>query len=285
VKAQLLDLGVAATWNDNNEYEVTNPGALAHGFGAPFPAHEMKPLQTMLMLRASTEAQREHAPDRAPFLISRAGAAGMQRYAQTWSGDNFTAWASLKWNIHMGLGLALSGVSNIGHDVGGFAGPAPDAELFVRWVGFGVFMPRFSIHSWNADGSVNAPWMHPEVVGDVRALMGLRTRLIPYLSALLGRYRDRYEPVIRPVFHDFPDDPQAWDETDDFLLGEALLVAPVVEPGVTTRAVRLPLGASWRDGWTGEVFTGGQVVTRPAPYDQPPFFVRIDVDYVGPGAD
>lgn len=284
VKAQLLDLGVAATWNDNNEFEITNPRALAHGFGTPFPAQEMKPLQTMLMLRASAEAQREHAPDQPPFLVSRAGAAGMQRYAQTWSGDNHTAWASLKWNIRMGLGLALSGVSNIGHDVGGFAGPAPDAELFARWVGFGVFMPRFSIHSWNEDGSVNAPWMHPEVLAEVRALMGLRTRLTPYISRLLARYRDQYEPVIRPIFHDFPEDPQAWDETDDFLLGDAVLVAPVVEPGAETRAVRLPRGADWRDGWTGQRMEGGATVVRPAPFDQPPFFVRVGADYEGPGA-
>ena len=274
VKAQLLSFGIAATWNDNNEYEVNNPSALAHGFGAPFPAREMKPLQTLLMLRASRRAQIEHAPDTPPFLISRAGFAGMQRYAQTWSGDNRTSWETLKWNIPMGLGLALSGVSSIGHDVGGFAGPKPDAELFARWVGLGVFLPRFSIHSWNDDGSVNEPWMHPEVRDDVRALMRLRQRLIPYLSALLQRYRDAYEPVMRPLFHDFPDDAEAWTETDDFLLGDAVLVAPITEPGVTTRRVRLPAGADWRDAWTGEVSPGGATLDRPAPYAQPPFFIR-----------
>ena len=274
VKTQLLDLGVAATWNDNNEYEVRNPSALAHGFGAPFPAQEMKPLQTLLMLRASRDAQREHAPDRPAFLVTRAGGAGMQRYAQTWSGDNRTSWETLQWNIPMGLGLALCGVSNIGHDVGGFAGPAPDPELFVRWVGFGVFMPRFSIHSWNDDGSVNAPWMHPEVTSDVRALMALRTRLTPYLSSLLTRYRSQYEPVIRPLFYDFPGDPQAWDEEECFMLGDAMLVAPVLVSGAATRTLRLPTGADWRCGWTSEAFLGGQSVTRPAPYDRPPFFIR-----------
>jgi alpha-glucosidase len=245
VKAQLLEVGITATWNDNNEFEVTNPRALAHGFGAPFPAREMKPLQTLLMLRASRRAQVEHAPDVPPFLISRAGFAGMQRYAQTWSGDNATSWETLKWNIPMGLGLSLSGVSSFGHDMGGFAGPRPDAELFARWVGLGVFLPRFAIHSWNDDGSVNEPWMHPEVLDDVRALMRLRERLAPYLGALLLRYREAYEPVMRPLFHDFPDDPEAWAETDDFLLGDAVLVCPVISPGVTRREVRLPLGAVW----------------------------------------
>ena len=86
----------------------------------------------------------------------------MHRYAQTWSGDNSTSWETLKYNLKMGLGLALSGVSNTGHDIGGFSGPAPDPELLVRWVQFGVFMPRFCIHSWNDDGSANEPWMHPQ---------------------------------------------------------------------------------------------------------------------------
>jgi alpha-glucosidase len=274
VTAQLLELGVAATWNDNNEYEVTNPAAQAHGFGRPYPAQAMKPLQTLLMLRASRDAQRAYAPDEPPFLISRSGAAGMQRYAQTWSGDNYTSWASLKWNIPMGLGLALSGVSNIGHDIGGFAGPRPDPELFARWVGCGVFMPRFSIHSWNDDGTVNEAWMHEEVLDDVRKLMALRTRLTPYLSKLLARYRSDYEPVLRPTFYDFPNDPTCWAPTDDFMLGDGLLVAPVVDPGMTIRNVRLPSGADWRCGWTCDVFAGGQTVERPAPYAEPPFFVR-----------
>lgn len=276
VKASLLDLGIAATWNDNNEYEVTQPGALARGFGDPFPAIEMKPLQTLLMLRASREAQLEHAPDQLPFLISRAGFAGMQRYAQTWSGDNYTSWRTLKWNIPMGLGLALSGVSNTGHDVGGFSGPRPDPELFARWVGLGIFLPRFSIHSWNDDGSVNAPWLHPEVLDDVRTLMDLRGRLTPYLATLLARHRDNYEPVMRPVFYDFPDDPGAWGETDDFMLGDAVLVCPVVVPGATARQLRLPVGARWRQAWTGEVFDGGARTTVPAPFDRPPFFLRLE---------
>jgi len=276
VTARLLDLGVAATWNDNNEYEVTNPRAMAHGFGAGFPAQQMKPLQTLLMMRASRDAQREHAPDVIPFLVSRAGAAGMQRYAQTWSGDNHTSWKSLKWNIQMGLGLALSGVSNTGHDVGGFSGPRPDAELFVRWVGFGVFMPRFSIHSWNDDGTVNEPWMYPEVLTKVRRLMRLRQRLTPYLAAVLAHYRQVYEPAIRPLFYDFPDDEAAWAPSDDFMLGDALLVAPVVEPDVITRDVRLPRGADWVCGWTGARYAGGQIVVCPAAPDQPPCFIRLD---------
>jgi alpha-glucosidase len=274
VTATLLDQGLTATWNDNNEFEIASPKALAHGSGDPRPAWEAKPLHTLLMLRASRQAQAEHAPDRRPFLVSRAGAVGMHRYVQTWSGDNATSWETLKYNLKMGLGLALSGISNTGHDIGGFSGPAPDAELFVRWVQFGVFMPRFSIHSWNDDGTVNEPWMHPQATPFVRDLIKFRYRLIPYLYDLLWRYHRDFQPVVRPTFYDFPDDAEAWAEGDEMMVGPALLAAPVVEAGQTERALRLPAGAEWIDVWTGERFAGGTRVTRPAPWDRPPLFGR-----------
>jgi alpha-glucosidase len=274
VTETLLAKGMAATWNDNNEYEIWSPNALAHGFGAPAPARETKPLQTMQMLRASQAAQRAHAPDARPFLVSRSGGVGLQRYAQTWSGDNYTSWRTLKYNLKMGLGLALSGVSNFGHDIGGFSGPAPDPELLARWVAFGVFLPRFSIHSWNDDGTVNEPWMHPQVTPVVRDLIKLRYRLRPHLYDLLWRHARDFEPVMLPTFAVFPDDPETWAPCDDYILGRDLLVAPVVEPGQSERAAYLPAGTVWRDVWTGEAFAGGQTVTRPAPLEQPVVFVR-----------
>ena len=240
----------------------------------PAPARETKPLQTLAMIRASRDAQVEHAPDVRPFLVSRSGAVGMHRYVQTWSGDNYTSWKTLKFNLKMGLGLALSGISNIGHDIGGFSGPAPDAELLARWVAFGVFMPRFSIHSWNDDGTVNEPWMHPEATPAVRDLIKLRYRLLPCLYDLMWRYTRDYAPVIRPTFAAFPDDPACWAENDEMMLGDDLLVAPVVEPGAGSRAVYLPAGCVWRDFWTGKAFSGGASVTRPAPWDRPVVFVR-----------
>jgi alpha-glucosidase len=274
VTADLLDMGIAATWNDNNEFEVVDPRALCEMFGAPAPAIESKPLQPLLMMRASHAAQRAHAPDARPFLVSRAGAAGMQRYVQTWSGDNPTSWDALRWNIRMGLGLALSGVSSSGHDIGGFAGPKPDPELFVRWVEAGVFMPRFSIHSWNDDGSANEPWMHPEATATVRGLIRLRYQLLPYLYDLTIRHHRDFAPIARPTFHDFASDPATYADTDDLLLGPSLLVASVVQPGAAHREAYLPAGATWTDFWAGERFEGGRTVSRPAPWGQPPLFVR-----------
>ena len=115
------------------------------------------------MLKSSFAAQKEFAPNLRPYLISRSGCPGIQRYVQTWTGDNRTEWKTLKFNNYMAIGLSLSGVYNLGHDVGGFSGLAPDPELFVRWVQNGIFYPRFTIHSWNDDKTVNVPWMYPEV--------------------------------------------------------------------------------------------------------------------------
>ena len=275
VTADLLDYGIDATWNDNNEFEIVTEGARAFMFRHPTPAAEIKPLQTMLMLRVSRTAQVAHAPQRRPFLVTRSGGAGMQRYGQTWSGDNATSWETLRWNIRMGLGLALSGVSNAGHDIGGFSGPKPDAELFVRWAEAGVFMPRFSIHSWNDDGSSNEPWMHDQVTPLVRELIKLRYQLAPYLYELTWRHAQAFEPIVRPTFVEFPDDPGTYEDCDELMLGPSLLVASVVEPGAATRRVRPPAGADWADFWTGERYAGGQTIELAAPLGQPPLLVRL----------
>ena len=118
--------------------------------------------------------------------------------------------------------------------------------------------------------------MYPQLIPDIQALMALRTRLKPMLSEALAQYRDTFAPAIRPIFHDFPDDPKAFEDRDDFLLGGHVLVAPVVDPGQTRRVVDLPKGAHWRDGWTDEVFKGGMQIERPAPFSQPPFFYRVE---------
>jgi alpha-glucosidase len=269
-----VKLGVAATWNDNNEFEIWSIKALIHGFGETRRAVEAKTLQTLLMMRSSWEAQREFAPERRLFLISRSGTVGMHRYVQTWSGDNYTSWETLRYNIKMGIGLALSGISNVGHDIGGFSGPAPNAELLLRWVQFGIFMPRFSIHSWNEDKSVNEPWMYPETTPYIRDLIKFRYRLIPYLYDLLWRSHRYYTPIIRPTFYEFPEDECCYAENDDMLLGENLLVVPVVEPEERARSVYLPAGCGWYDFWSGDYYHGGQEIVLPAPWDRPPLLAR-----------
>ncbi len=274
VRNHLLDLGIEATWNDNNEYPIRDDEARCDGFGSAIPIGLIRPLQSLLMSRASQSAQLQHRPDKRPFLLSRSGCPGIQRYAQTWSGDNVTSWKTLRYNIPMGLGLSLSGAPNTGHDVGGFAGPRPSEELFVRWVQNGIFHPRFTIHSWNEDGSVNEPWMYPRAIPLIRAAIEFRYRLMPYLYTLFFEAARTGEPMIRPLVYHFWDDPACRTESFDFMLGPSLLVASVLEEGARTRRVYLPRGDMWCNYYTGEWHTGGQTITAQAPLERIPLFVR-----------
>lgn len=274
VKAQLLDKGIAATWNDNNEFEIWDDGAKADVNGRGGAMACLRPVQTGLMLRASTAAQREQAPSKRPFLVTRSGGPGLQRYAQTWTGDNLTAWKTLRYNLRMGHGLSLSGVFNFGHDVGGFAGPGPSPELFMRWIEQAIYWPRFTIHSWNEDGSASEPWMYPELLPLVRAAMEWRERLVPLLYALMWRAHAHHEPILRPLFYDFPDEAECYRENDAFMLGRDCLVAPVVEPGVDRRSVWLPkVEGGWFDIRTGAQLPCGEALVK-APPGAAPAFMR-----------
>ncbi len=275
VTKQLLEYGIDSTWNDNNEFEVWDGQAKAHGFGHEVNIALIRPVLTLLMMKASFEAQREFAPERRPYLISRSGCPGMQRYVQTWSGDNRTFWKTLKYNIKMGVGMSLSGMYNLGHDIGGFAGDAPEPELFVRWVQNGMFTPRFTIHSWNDDKTVNVPWMYPEYTALVRKAMLLRVRLTPYFYDLLYRSHEKGEPFLRPVFYNYENDARTFTESDDFMVGRDFLVASVVNKGQFERSVYLPEEEfGWTDFHTGLWYDGGQTVTLPAPIQYNPLLVR-----------
>lgn len=269
----LLDMGIDAIWNDNNEFEVWDDEARCDGFGDPLHLGLLRPLQALLMVRASYEVQSAARPAERPFVLSRSGCPGIQRYAQTWSGDNATSWHTLRYNLPMGLGLSLSGAPNTGHDVGGFAGPRPDPELFVRWLQVGIFHPRLCIHSWNDDGSANEPWMHPEVLPLVRAAMHFRYRLIPYLYTLLFEAARTGAPIVRPLVYTFPGDARCRTESFDFMLGPNLLIAPVLEPEARCREVYLPPGVEWHDFHSGARHAGGQTVTLGAPLDRIPLVV------------
>lgn len=273
LKAQLFAYGMDAIWNDNNEYEIWDDEAVCNGYGQPIPIGMARPLQALLMAHASYHATVDHAPDKRPFVLSRSGCPGLQRYAQTWSGDNTTSWESLQYNIPMGLGMGLSGTPNIGHDIGGFHGPRPTPELFVRWVQNGIFHPRFTIHSWNSDATVNEPWMYPQVLQHVRAAIDFRYRLLPYLYSLFRESHQTGRPIIRPTVYHYPKDPNTHNQSFEFMLGANLLVATVLEQGARTRDVYLPAETSWTDFFTFNRYEGGQTITVEAPLDRFPLFV------------
>ncbi|WP_413375650.1 TIM-barrel domain-containing protein [Alkalihalobacillus sp. 1P02AB] len=275
VKEQLLEYGITSTWNDNNEYEIWNKQAVVNGFGNELPFQTIRAVFPLLMMKASFEAQTEFQQTERPFLISRSGGPGMQRYVQTWTGDNRTEWKTIRYNNKTGLGLSLSGIYNYGHDVGGFAGPKPEQELFVRWVQNGIFHPRFTIHSWNEDETVNEPWMYPEATTAIRKLIQLRSMLTPYWYTAFYQARTTYEPIMKPTFLDFEEDLRTWEDNDDFLAGPAFLVASVVEKGVSERQVYAPKHeGGWFDFYRGTAVEPGSDVYLPAPDDETPLLVK-----------
>jgi alpha-glucosidase len=271
LRNQVLDYGIDVGWNDNNEYGLWEDGAECAGFGQALPLDLARGLQPLLMTRATLEAQRERKPAERAFTITRAGCPGIQRYAQTWSGDNSTSWRSLKWNLRTGLQMSLSGMFNIGHDIGGFSGPVPDAELLVRWTQMGSIHPRFIMNSWKPDGVYTAPWLHPEATPAIRAAIRLRYRLLPYVYSLMHHAADGGPAPLRPTFALFGDDPATLADNDEAMVGPGLLAAPVVEAGARSRQAYLPAGPDcWFDFWTGERLAAGAVATLAAPLDRLP---------------
>jgi alpha-glucosidase len=273
LKTTLLDLGVVTAWNDNNEFEIWDEDAVCDGFGRPFPQALARPVQAQLMSKLSSETQRAQRPHERPYAISRAGGPGIGRYAQTWSGDNFTDWKTLRWNLRQGLGMSLSGLFNIGHDVGGFHGPSPSPELLCRFVEFCALWPRFVMNSWKADGVVTLPWMYPDHLPQVQEAFALRYRLLPHIYAAMYRGAVAELPPLRPLGMDFPHDPRAVREADSFMLGDGLLVAPVLDQGAVTRTAYLPQHPQgWYDFHSRQSFSGGTDVTIDAPLGRVPLF-------------
>lgn len=226
-----------------------------------------------IMCHITDEAIHETFENTRPYIVCRSGHCGIQRYAQTWAGDNLTCWEALKYNIATILGMSLSGVANQGCDIGGFYGPAPEGELFVRWIQNGIFQPRFSIHSTNVDNTVTEPWMYGDLKDDIRRAIEFRYQLSPYLYSLMERAHRTGLPIMEPMCSAFQNDVKCYEEGVDFMFGDSLLVANVVEKGATTRKVYLPEGGTFYDFYTREAYEGGQTIEIPVTISSIPLFV------------
>lgn len=275
----LLQYGCESIWNDNCEYDsMVDKDCRVSFEGKGGTIGNLKPVMSNLMCKLSNEAIVEYNKDVRPFSVCRSGHAGIQRYAQVWAGDNLTCWEALKYNIATILGSGLSGMANTGCDVGGFYGVSPEPELFVRWVQNGVFMPRFSIHSTNTDNTVTEPWMFSDMKQYIKAAIDLRYRMSPYLYSLMYRAHVTGLPLMEPMFMAFQNDTNTWTEGVDFMWGESLLVANVVEKGAKTRKVYLPKAEDaevrFYDFWTRQEYAAGQEIEIPVDISSVPLFVK-----------
>lgn len=275
LREQLVEKGVSSIWNDNNEYDsVEDRLALCDFDGSTAPIARLRPLHSLLMNKIGNETIFDVFPNTRPFSVTRGGFAGFQRYASSWAGDNSTCWESLRYNLCTILGMGLCGVANYGADVGGFFGPASDAELLVRWVQHGIFMPRFSIHSSNNDNTVTEPWMFSDKTRYITDAIKLRYSFIPYMYSLLHGASVDGTPILRPLFYEFQGDVNCYDRDDEFMFGPSILVANVLERGADKISVYLPAGCCWYDFNTRERFEGGQTFEIPVTIDSIPLFIR-----------
>jgi len=265
--------GLAGIWNDMNEPATGNidPGAMRFAQGQE--SHERYHNQyALLMAMGTTQGLLKAMPGKRTFVLSRAGFAGIQRYAANWMGDNLSRWDHLWLSIPMAAGLGVSGQAFVGADIGGFAGNS-NAELYLRWMQYGALTPFCRNHS--EIGNVDQyAWSWGEVVQEiVREAVRLRYRLLPYIYASFLTASETGAPVQRPMVFDHQDDPTVRDLDDQYLFGPDLLVAPVLQPGQTARQVYLPEG-DWYDWHSGERHDGQAFIHVPTPMERIPVFAR-----------
>lgn len=269
-----VSTGVSGIWADLNEPAANElPYAIFDFDGEPRYESATRNIYALWNVATVRDALLEAQPGVRPFIVSRSGFAGIQRYAANWSGDTDSTWDSLRVQVQIANSMGLSGQNFFGADVGGFLG-APDAELFVRWLQFGAATPYMRNHSMNTS-PLREPWRYGEPYTSVaRSIIEWRYRLMPYLYGLFAAAEAHGAPVLAPTYFHFPADVQTHGPSGEFMLGAALLVAPVVEPGVSTRSLYLPAGSAWYDYHTDRLHSGGQSLTVAAPLQQMPMFAR-----------
>lgn len=272
----VIDVGTNSIWDDNCEYDsLLDHDCKCDYDGKGGTIGEFKPVMCTIMSKLACDAVKEHDSSARPYVVCRSGSSGIQKYAQNWVGDNYTSWRSLKHNIPTMLGEGLSGQPNIGCDVGGFAGPCPEEELFVRWVQHGIFMPRFSIHSASSDNTVTEPWMYSRQTDRIREAMLLRYRMLPHFYSLEALAHETGSPIMRPLVYEFQNDSNVYEENYEFMLGHDLLVANVLEKGQIVKDVYLPAGTKWYDVENNfNCHEGGQVISIPVNINSIPRFLR-----------
>ncbi|WP_256760014.1 glycoside hydrolase family 31 protein [Cohnella sp. WQ 127256] len=273
-----IQQGINGIWNDMNEPSVFNDSktmdldVVHSNNGNPKTHEEWHNLYGLLMSKATFEGMKRGLSGERPFVLTRAGYTGIQRYATVWTGDNRSFWEHMAMSIPMVLNLGMSGIAFAGPDVGGFSHHA-SGELVARWTQMGAFFPFFRNHSV-IESRRQEPWMFGEQVEAIcREYIELRYRLMPYLYSLFYEAHKTGMPILRSLIMEYPDDRSVYNTCDQFLFGSSLLVAPIYRPGVQSRAVYLPEGI-WYDYWTGEKLEGGKSVLALAPLETMPLYVK-----------
>lgn len=292
IKQNYVDLGITDFWLDVAEPEFSSYDFENYRYYKGTAA-EVGNEYPVMYTRTFYDGLR--AEGKKPVNLVRCAWAGSQRYgALVWSGDIPSTFESLKIQIICGLQMAMSGIPWWTTDIGGFYdGDVRDPkfhELLIRWFQYGTFCPVMRLHGNRnpikppmsktgggrcASGADNEIWSYGEENYEImKRYIEIRGSLRPYLRELMKKSSETGCPVIRPLFYNFPADPDAWQIPDEFLLGDDILAAPVTEYGQRSRKLYLPKGTGWLRIWDGRRFEGGQSIECEAPLEQMPVFIR-----------
>ena len=226
------------------------------------------------MAHATFNGIKKEFPNKRPFILTRAGFSGIQRYAAVWTGDNVASEEHLKLACTMVQGMGLSGIAFAGSDVGGFI-DVPSTRLFTRWLELGALTPFFRAHSV-INVKSKEPWTYGEdaEVWNKRVIE-LRYKLLPFLYNEFYTASTTGLPVMRSMILNFQDDPECYTIAAQyqFMIGDNLLAAPVLSESEDTRKLYLPEG-KWINWWTHKVYEGSQWILVDAPIDQIPLFIK-----------
>ena len=280
--ADFVHMGVRGFWNDMNEpsvfnFEKTMPlntvhrveDSQQHRLADHREIHNVFGMQNV---RATYDGLLALSPNVRPVVMTRAGYAGTQRYAATWTGDNAPTWSQLALSVSMLLNLGVSGYPLAGDDIGGFGG-SPTPELLTRWIELGTFNTIARSHS-TLNSSNHEPWADgPEQEAIRRRYIENRYRLLPYIYSCMEETSRTGLPLMRPMFMEFPSETDLTANDREFMFGRDLLVAPQLSETMDPLYVDLPAG-DWYDYWTGKrVVDKSPLVLHPK-LDELPVYVR-----------
>ncbi|WP_418674093.1 TIM-barrel domain-containing protein, partial [Akkermansia sp.] len=277
-RKDIEEIGVRGLWNDMNEPVIfpdrTFPMDTRHEYdGMPCSHEKAHNIYGQCMAEASLEAMKRHAPGRRPFLLSRSGFAGLQRFSATWTGDNRSNWEHLKLANFQCQRLAASGISFAGSDAGGFLGH-PTPELFCRWMQMAAFHGLFRNHSSGEFGG-QEPWMFGlEAAGYVKAAIEGRYRLLPYIYTQFRRYAETGMPVLRSLALQCFENMDTYWRGAEFFFGDHLYVIPIHEPQEGGRFLYIPEGIWYSYHDDSLMKETGRDVWVKCPLDFLPVYVR-----------
>jgi alpha-glucosidase/oligosaccharide 4-alpha-D-glucosyltransferase len=267
----LKNAGVGGWWGDLGEPEV-HPSALQHATGS---ADEVHNIYGHDWARLIFEGYQKDFPNERPFILMRAGYSGSQRFGMIpWSGDVSRSWGGLQSQMEISLQMGMQGLAYMHSDLGGFASPMLDDELYVRWLQYGVFQPVFRPHA-QEDVAAEPVFRSERAKSLAREAIRLRYAMLPYnYTAAFDNSRTGM-PLMRPVLFEEPDSDSTPAISSTYLWGPDFLVAPVVEPGATRKQVYFPVkGSVWFDFHTGQAHRGGITEVVPTVPENIPVFVR-----------